>query len=117
MGWFNVIAAVKNGRGVDQDLQNARAIIKSLQADLDRLQNKKDIEVKKDVQNAEFVIDWKNMDAFSIERMGDPKDNYTVIGYWVVESGEKRVHEWKFYCSLDQHNKLAKEFKEYGKKK
>jgi hypothetical protein len=112
MGLFGNMIKVNQ---LEQDLQNARALIKSLQADLDRLRDIKDKEVRKDVQSAEFVIDWKNMDAFSIERMGDPKEAYTVIGYWVIEGGEKRVHEWKFYCSLEQHNKLADQFK--GNKK
>jgi len=112
MGLFGQVIKINQ---LEQDLQNAHALIKSLQADLDRCREVKDKEVRKDVQSAEFVIDWKNMDAFSIERMGDPKEAYTVIGYWVVENGEKRVHEWKFYCSLEQHNKLAEQFK--GQKK
>jgi len=111
MIWFDKRTVTK----LDQDLQNARATIKSLQADLDRCREVKDEKIRKDVQSAEFVIDWKNMDAFSIERMGDPKEAYTVIGYWVVKNGEKCVQEWKFYCSIEQHNKLAEEFR--GKKK
>ena len=101
---------------LDQDLQNARAMIKSLQADLDRCREVKDVEIRKDVQSSEFVINWKNLDAFSVERMGDPKESYTIIGYWNTSGGEREVAEWKFYCSQEQHNKLAKEFRESMKK-
>lgn len=72
-------------------------------------------EVIADVQSSTFVIDWHNMDAFSIERMGDRKATYTVIGHWVDNNGTKEIHEWKFFCSKDQHEKLAKEFAEYVK--
>jgi hypothetical protein len=83
-----------------------------LEADLTRIRKEKSDEVLKDVQSATFVIDWKNMDVFSIERMGDDgKEAYTVLGYWVPNADStKTVHEWKFYCSLKQHEKLAKEF-------
>ena len=89
-----------------------------LEADLDRIRKEKSEEVRKDVQSATFVIDWKNMDVFSIERMGDDgKEAYTVLGYWVPNADNtKTVHEWKFYCSLKQHEKLAKEFEENRQK-
>jgi len=83
-----------------------------LNADLARMRKEKSEEVLADVQSSTFVIDWKNMDVFSIERMGDDgKEAYTVLGYWVTENGNKVVSEWKFYCSHKQHEALAKEFK------
>lgn len=112
MGLFNTLEVQR----LKNDIASRDAMIQSLQADLDRLRVEKDKQIRDDVNSSEFVIDWKNMDAFSIERMGDVKQAYTVIGYWVVENGEKRVHEWKFYCSVEQHNKLAEEFNK-GKKK
>ena len=115
MGFFaNAKTLREKNRAIDKldhDLQHARSMIKSLQADLDRVLEKKGADSKAEVQAAEFVIDWVNMDAFSIERMGDPKGNYTVIGYYVTQGSDKIVSEWKFYCSLEQHNKLAKEFR------
>ena len=115
MSWFRSYVTDLQVHQLQNDIASRDALIQSLQADLDRLRAEKDEEIRKDVNSAEFVIDWKNMDAFSIERMGDVKEAYTVIGYWVVEGGERRVHEWKFYCSVEQHNKLAEEFR--GKKK
>lgn len=101
---------------LENDLQEARSMIKSLQADLDRVLERKGTEARADVEGCEFVIDWVNMDAFSIERMGDPKGNYTVIGYYVSEGGNQVVAEWKFYCSQAQHNALAEEFRNQIKK-
>jgi hypothetical protein len=99
-------------RQLENDIRHRDRLVESLQADLDRLRKEKSEEVRADVQASTFVIDWKNMDVFSIERMGDDgKEAYTVLGYWIADSdGSKHVHEWKFYCSHEQHEKLAKEF-------
>lgn len=111
IGWFSV--------GEKQRLQNDIAerdrMIKSLTADLNRMREDKSDEIKKDVQTSSFVIDWRNMDAFSIERMGDYKEAYTIIGYYGLDEHDRRqVREWKFYCSQEQHEKLAKEFLDYS---
>ena len=67
--------------------------------------------IKEDVNTSVFKIDWNKMDAFSIERMGDNNAAYTVIGHHMTdEHNVKHIHEWKFYCSHEQHNKLAEEF-------
>jgi uncharacterized protein Veg len=85
--------------------------IESLKADNDRLRKQKKDAVQEDVSTSTFVIDWNNMNAFSVERMGDHNEAYTIIGYWNKnESGIAYVAEWKFYCSQEQHEKLAKEF-------
>ena len=99
-------------RQLQNDIEYRDRMIKSLEADLFRLREEKNEEVRKDVQSSTFVIDWKNMNAFSIERMGDGgHEAYTIIGYFLKDSdGCNNVHEWKFYCSLKQHEKLAKEF-------
>ena len=85
--------------------------IKHLEEKLAQVQAEKVDAIKADVNDSEFVIDWKNMDVFSIERMGDHNAAYTVLGHWIEENGQKVIHEWKFYCSHEQHQKLAKEFK------
>ena len=105
-------------RQLQNDVDYRDRMIASLQADLDRLTKERDEEVRKDVQSATFVIDWDNMDAFSIERMGDDgKAAYTIIGYFLKDAdGTNHVHEWKFYCSLKQHEKLAKEFADAASK-
>lgn len=114
MGWLDTPKLEYKIACLENDIASRDALIKSLQADLDRLRDEKSAEVTKDVQSSNFVIDWRNMDAFSIERMGDVKEAYTVIGYYVVNEHSKReVAEWKFYCSQKQHDKLAKEFAEF----
>lgn len=85
--------------------------IKMLHAQIAEMQAAKVDAIKADVNSSEFNIKWDKMDAFSIERMGDHQSAYTVIGYFLTdEHNVKHVHEWKFYCSQEQHNRLAKEF-------
>lgn len=85
--------------------------IKMLTAQIAEMQAAKVDAIKEDVNTSEFNIKWDKMDAFSIERMGDHQSAYTVIGYFLAdEHNVKHVHEWKFYCSQEQHNRLAKEF-------
>lgn len=91
--------------------------IEELEADNNRLRTEQLQEIKDDVQSSTFVVDWSKLEAFSLERMGDVRDAYTVIGYWSTrENGSKTVQEWKFYCSKEQHEKLAKEFEKIIKK-
>lgn len=112
MGWFTNTADLKDQifnleRRIEiRDKQNVE-----LHAQIEAMQLAKVDEIKADVNSADFAIDWANMNAFSVERMGDKKVAYTVIGYFLTdENNVKHVHEWKFYCSLEQHKKLAAEF-------
>lgn len=115
MGWFDTAKLEYKIANLENDLRAKDRHIDSLQADLDRLREEKNEEVRKDVQGSNFVIDWRNMDAFSIERMGDSKEAYTIIGYYVMNEHNKReVAEWKFYCSQKQHDKLAREFSDFS---
>ena len=83
--------------------------VEQLEADNRRLREETDAVVIEDIHSATFVIDWKTMNAFSVERLGWGKQCYTVIGY--LQGSDTR--EWKFYCSKDQHESLAKEFKQW----
>ena len=90
--------------------------ISQLEFRIKQLEHEKIDTIKADVNSSEFKIDWSKMDAFSIERMGDHQSAYTVIGYYLTdEQNVKHVHEWKFYCSQEQHNKLAGEFNGFAK--
>ena len=92
--------------------------ISQLEFRIKQLEREKIDTIKNDVNSSEFGIKWDKMDAFSIERMGDHQSAYTVIGYYLTdEHNVKHVHEWKFYCSQEQHNKLAEEFKNGTTKK
>lgn len=86
--------------------------IDTLQRRIREMELEKVDAIKVDVNSSKFEIDWNKMDAFSIERMGDHNSAYTVIGHHMTdEHNVKHIHEWKFYCSQEQHNKLAEEFK------
>lgn len=82
-----------------------------------------------EARSAPVIIDWDNVDVFSVERM-HTRNNlecmpYTVIGYWknVNENGimVKKTGEWIYQVNDVGHHKIAEEFKEYidkkGKKK
>ena len=94
-----------------QDIVERDKLINSYVADVKRLQRKQDEDIVKDCQSAEFVVDWSNsnFNPFSVERHGGEKEAYTIIGYF---DKDNNVAEWKFYCSLEQHNKLAQEFRD-----
>ena len=64
-----------------------------------------------DNQNAEFVFDFKKMDAFSIERVYDQQENRwkTIVGY-LLPGAEGVVKEWYYHCSIERHNELAAAF-------
>mgnify|MGYP003335055081 CR=1 FL=1 len=94
-----------------QDIVERDKLINSYVADVKRLQRKQDEDIIKDCHSAEFVVDWSNcnFNPFSLERHGGEKEAYTIIGYF---DKDNNVAEWKFYCSLEQHNKLAQEFRD-----
>ena len=72
---------------------------------------------------ASFSVDWKAMNAFSIERNPDssgiPK---TIIGFMLAEpvvftdgnvTEKDIVREWTFYCSHDEHQRLVADFNKF----
>jgi len=92
-----------------QDIAERDKLIASYVADVKRLNRRQDEDIVKDCHSAEFVVDWDVIRAFSVERHGGEKEAYTIIGYF---DKDNNVAEWKFYCSLEQHNKLAQEFRD-----
>jgi len=58
------------------------------------------------ITDPDFEIDWDQLNPFSIERL---IDNRTSLGYF--SSGETR--EWFLHCSLETHQRLAAEFREF----
>lgn len=94
---------------LQRDIEERDKLINSYVADVKRLQKKQDEDIVKDCHSAEFVVDWGNFNPFSLERHGGEKEAYTIIGYF---DKDNNVAEWKFYCSLEQHNKLAQEFRD-----
>jgi hypothetical protein len=76
---------------------------------------------------ATYAIDWKEMNAFSIERMKENNIPKTVIGYILTEpvvstdsdnvTYKDIVREWTLYCSHEEHQRLVKQFEQYKKDK
>ena len=61
--------------------------------------------------NGTPAVDFKAMNAFSIERVYIPKRNRvaTLIGY--IFNNE--IREWVIYCSLENHEVLVVQFEDY----
>jgi hypothetical protein len=65
-------------------------------------------------RNAEFAIDFEQMNPFSIERnRGDENRPVTVFGYF---NRDGTPAEWFLYCSLERHNRFVEEFHDYKAK-
>lgn len=65
-------------------------------------------------RNAGFVIDFEQMNPFSIERnRGEDNRPVTIFGYF---DKNRAPAEWYLYCSLEKHNEFVKEFNEYKAK-
>ena len=82
--------------------------------------------LESEMASASFSVDWKRINAFSIERMWENGIPKTIIGYMLTEpvittegEGEQRVtykdvvREWTYYCSAEKHEELVKQFIEY----
>lgn len=72
----------------------------------------------KENRNAEFIFDFERMNAFAIERIFSSGGYKTIIGYQldiVDEKGNKtkQIKEWSLFCSIEKHNELAAQLKEY----
>ena len=110
--YFKLKEAENKIEQLQTDVYRLESANKALNDRIRQMELEKVDAIKTDVNSSAFEINWNKMDAFSIERMGDHNSAYTVIGHHMTdENNVKHIHEWKFYCSQEQHNKLAKEFK------
>lgn len=67
------------------------------------------------VRSQRTIINWKAINAFSVERIALENEVYTVIGFAVPTvnadgSRTSRVEEWNIYCSDAQHEELCEQF-------
>jgi regulator of replication initiation timing len=78
--------------------------------------------IDSELSKAAFSVDWKTMNAFSIERVREHDTHKTIIGYMVSEPFETTqdgvycndsVREWSLSCSLAEHQRLVDEFNQY----
>ena len=69
-------------------------------------------QITNDARSATMVIDFSNMDVFSVERIVGDAGPLTTIGHWVVDAdGVKNSAEWVLHCTTETHEKLVGEFK------
>lgn len=67
-----------------------------------------------DSTKASFVIDFDQLNPFSIERNVTDGNPCTIFGYFDKEG---KVSEWVWYCSMDTHTRVVEEFNGYKAKK
>jgi len=69
---------------------------------------------KESARNADVAVDWEGMRVRSVERLVDGNNNEkTVIGF--IDHKGALSSNWCFYCTIEKHNQLVTEFKEYLK--
>lgn len=82
--------------------------------------------VNKDVDTAEFAMDFKLCNAFAIERNSKDGKAVTIVGHFLNEpvaftdgnvANKQSIKEWYMYCSQEQHNKLVEQFNSAKAKK
>lgn len=100
----------------------------NLRAKLDTIKDNKSEETLSDINKSSFSFDWKNGNAFSIERISYWSKQQeiwiptTIIGYYAPNPTEEnpnatRIGEWYFHCSLQEHERLVKDFNAYQSKR
>lgn len=101
-----------------KDMQSTEQALKKAQSTIDDLLNKVN-QQSSDEANATFVFDFDSVKVFSIERLKNKHGVVgTNIGYLlreeVVEDDSSKftdtTHEWFMDCSLEQHERLVREF-------
>ena len=70
-------------------------------------------------REAPMVVDFTNIDAFSVERMmSSSNEPMTVIGYWVNDQhGNSIAREWSLHCNQQTHQEVVDQFLEHVKQK
>ena len=100
-----------------QENTNLSVANAELQSKVDALQLQIE-EMRKQAQaeaaTASMLIDFTNIDVFSVEH--NVRDNMpnTIIGYWVTDKdGVKSNAEWFLFCSNETHEKIVTAFKKH----
>lgn len=79
-------------------------------------------QLKMDIYNAArsapMQVDFRKMNAFSIERIYENDQANTVIGHkHNITANKVEIKEWRLECNDETHNRLVAEFNEYRKGK
>lgn len=99
--------------GLKYEIDRLNALVDQLQLENKTLNE----QILNDARSATMVIDFANMDVFSVERVVGNSGPDTIIGHWVVDAdGVKNSAEWVLHCTTETHEKLVDEFKNSIKK-
>jgi flagellar biosynthesis GTPase FlhF len=110
----------KEVEGLEKSLEKLGSTINELNRVNDNLQNKIiDLENKLEEfnqknRNVSHEVDFKKMQAFSIERDYQNNEWRTIIGYF-ISAEPTNPKEWHLYCSIEVHESLVRKFREYMK--
>ena len=60
-----------------------------------------------------IVLDFYNVDVFSIER----NEGRTIVGHWITtnEPQKRQIRQWYFDCNTEVHEKLVAEYRDHMK--
>jgi hypothetical protein len=95
-----------NKRSLLSEIRRLEQTVEDLHTWIDA--RNKELEAK--ARAAAVSVDFKRMNAFSIERLTDDnKVPMTIIGYYLQD----KVGQWYLYCDEEHHARLVKEFNEY----
>ena len=76
------------------------------------------LELSQAARSSPMQVDFRKMNAFSIERIQGEEGVITVIGYkHNVTANKVEIKEWRLECNDETHNRLVAEFNEYRKGK
>jgi predicted Zn-dependent peptidase len=80
-----------------------------------KLEQQKIEEIQKSCADATPCVDWRAINAFSIERIYNKTENQaqTVIGYILATKDDRITKEWYIFCNEEHHEKLVEDFKDY----
>jgi hypothetical protein len=88
-------------------LEDANANVERLKAELLRLKS------NEDTSKGTASVDFRKIKCFSIERNESCDRPCTILGYNLLTDAENIApREWMLYCSVEQHERLVKEFNE-----
>lgn len=106
----------RDNRALERENANLVARIKELK---DRIDG--------EYSTAKYAVDWREMNAFSVERVMENGAPKTIIGYILAEpvvstdsdnvTYKDVVREWTLYCSHEEHQRLVDQFEQYKKDK
>jgi hypothetical protein len=110
----------KVNRELEREVERLEQLTKAQTVAYDELvayYDKKRKELESESRDQSVSIDFRAMNAFSVERIVRDNEPITIIGYSLQKKSEgsysTEVKEWYLHCNDRVHNDVVKQFKEY----